>query len=278
MFRIGEFSRLTQVSIRMLRYYDETGLLHPAQVDPFTGYRSYSVEQIQRLHRIVLLRDLGFSIVEMGELLDGWNDETLTRRLEEKRREAERAMEVERARVVQIQTAIADLRSEALDVHCNVTMKRIEPFHVLSVRRKIARYDCESELWHVLYAYIARKGIRLSPNHGNVAFFYDEEHRDADVDVEACVVVEQMGESEGEFVYRETAPVGRMASIMVYGPYERIGGAYQAFARWLSRHARFAMDGPSRQICHKGPWDEKDPSQYLTELQVPLRAVDEIHA
>ena len=111
MFRIGEFSRLTQVSIRMLRYYDETGLLHPAQVDPFTGYRSYSVEQMQRLHRIVLLRDLGFSIVEMRELLDGWNDETLTRRLEEKRREAERAMEVERARVVQILTAIADLRS-----------------------------------------------------------------------------------------------------------------------------------------------------------------------
>lgn len=60
MFRIGEFSRLTQVSIRMLRYYDETGLLHPAQVDPFTGYRSYSVEQMQRLHRIVRCATWGF--------------------------------------------------------------------------------------------------------------------------------------------------------------------------------------------------------------------------
>lgn len=275
MFRIGEFSRLTQVSIRMLRYYDEMGLLHPAQVDPFTGYRSYAVEQMQRLHRIVLLRDLGFSIGEMRDMLEGWNDETLTRRLEEKRREAERALARERSRVAQIQTALADLRSDALDVRCNVTMKRIEPFRVLSVRRIIARYDCESELWHALYGYIARKGVTLPPSHGNVAFFYDEEHRDADVDVEACVVVERTGESEGEFVYRETDPVEHMASIMVYGPYERIGGAYQSFARWLSRHAQFAMDGPTRQICHKGPWDERDPEQYLTELQVPLRAVDE---
>lgn len=46
MFKIGEFSKLTQVSIRMLRYYDENNLLKPAKTDPFTGYRLYSVEQI----------------------------------------------------------------------------------------------------------------------------------------------------------------------------------------------------------------------------------------
>lgn len=61
MFKIGEFSKLTQVSIRMLRYYDEMGLLTPAQVDKFTGYRLYSTEQIRILHRIIFLRDIDFN-------------------------------------------------------------------------------------------------------------------------------------------------------------------------------------------------------------------------
>ena len=62
MFRIGEFSKLTQVSVRMLRYYDEAGLLKPAEVDRWTGHRLYSVEQIPRLDRIRYLRDSGFLI------------------------------------------------------------------------------------------------------------------------------------------------------------------------------------------------------------------------
>jgi DNA-binding transcriptional MerR regulator len=60
MFRIGEFSKLTQVSIRMLRYYDETGLLKPAETDRFTNYRLYSIAQIPVLNKIIFMRDLGF--------------------------------------------------------------------------------------------------------------------------------------------------------------------------------------------------------------------------
>lgn len=69
MFKIGEFSKITQVSIRMLRYYDEQKLLMPCKVDPSTGYRLYSASQIDELGRIVMLRDMGFSIKEMQKLL-----------------------------------------------------------------------------------------------------------------------------------------------------------------------------------------------------------------
>ena len=65
MFKIGEFSKLTQVSIRMLRYYDEAGLLKPAEIDSFTGYRFYSTEQIPVLNKIIFLRDLGFNVSEI---------------------------------------------------------------------------------------------------------------------------------------------------------------------------------------------------------------------
>lgn len=69
MFRIGEFSKLTQVSIRMLRYYDEIGLLKPAKVDWFTGYRMYSAEQIPVLQKIILLRDTKFSTAEIRDII-----------------------------------------------------------------------------------------------------------------------------------------------------------------------------------------------------------------
>ena len=68
MIRIGDFSRISLVSIKTLRYYDEVGLLHPAKVDDFTGYRYYSFDRLSRLHRILALKDLGFSLEQIGRL------------------------------------------------------------------------------------------------------------------------------------------------------------------------------------------------------------------
>jgi len=71
MLKIGDFSRLSQVSVKTLRYYDEVGLLKPTQVDQVSGYRYYSVAQLRQLHRILALRDLGFSLEQIAHVLDG---------------------------------------------------------------------------------------------------------------------------------------------------------------------------------------------------------------
>ena len=70
MLKIGDFSSLSQVSIKTLRYYDERGLLSPAHVDPQTGYRYYSASQLSRLHRILALKDLGFSLEQIAMCLE----------------------------------------------------------------------------------------------------------------------------------------------------------------------------------------------------------------
>jgi DNA-binding transcriptional MerR regulator len=90
MFKIGEFSKLTQVSVRMLRYYDETGLFKPAQIDKFTGYRSYSVDQIPILHRIIFLRDSGFQVSEIAAVLKKWDSDSIIEELEIKQRKSSR--------------------------------------------------------------------------------------------------------------------------------------------------------------------------------------------
>ena len=69
MFQIGEFSKLGQVSPRMLRHYDQLGLLKPGQVDKWTGYRYYTIDQLAQLHRIIALKEMGLSLEQVGDLL-----------------------------------------------------------------------------------------------------------------------------------------------------------------------------------------------------------------
>ncbi len=71
MFKIGEFSKISRVPVKTLRYYDEIGLLRPARTDDFTGYRYYAIEQLARLNRILALKDLGFALEQIARLLDG---------------------------------------------------------------------------------------------------------------------------------------------------------------------------------------------------------------
>lgn len=84
MLKIGEFSRLTRVSVRMLHYYDDIGLLKPVQTDKFTGYRLYSVSQVAALQKIVMLRDLNFQIAEIRKALRYWSDENIKGRTQPK--------------------------------------------------------------------------------------------------------------------------------------------------------------------------------------------------
>ncbi len=70
MFKIGDFSKLSQVSVKALRLYDQMGLLKPSQVDRFTSYRYYSASQLPRLNRILALKNLGFSLEQIAKLLD----------------------------------------------------------------------------------------------------------------------------------------------------------------------------------------------------------------
>ena len=70
MLRIGDFSRLTQVTVKALRHYDSLGLLRPAHIDPDSGYRYYTSSQLPRLNRILAMKEMGFSLEQIGQLLD----------------------------------------------------------------------------------------------------------------------------------------------------------------------------------------------------------------
>lgn len=273
MFKIGEFSRLTQVSVRMLRYYDENGLLLPASIDPATGYRLYTAAQIPEIQKILLLRDAGFGIREIRKTLPLWNSARLTEQLLEKREELLRSMEEVREKIHKIETAVEDLTQNIIELHSNITLKSIPSMQVASLRSILPSYNCEGELWEQLGDFLQREQIRLPAAKRSCTIFYDEEHKENNVDMEVCAEVASLGKDAAGVRFRALKGVPLMACSMVYGSFQNIGGAYQAFARWLTEHSVYQMRGPTRQICHIGPWDTKQEEEFLTELQIPVTKI-----
>ena len=74
MLKIGDFSKLSRVSIRMLRHYDDIGLLKPAETDAFTGYRYYREDQLLVIGRITALKDMGFALADIVRILEIYDD------------------------------------------------------------------------------------------------------------------------------------------------------------------------------------------------------------
>ena len=268
MFRIGEFSKLTQVSIRMLRYYDDTGLLKPAETDYFTNYRLYSTEQIPILNKIIFLRDLGFNVSEIADALGNWNDEYIKSVLDKKHTETEKTIKSGQDILQKIEQAKIDITHGKIAIHCNVAIKEIPSYQVFSLRRIVPDYYAEGQLWKEMSEYTAKNHIPVSEN--TFTIYHDLEYKEQDVDIEVCVHVERMGNNQNGFVYRKTRPEPIMACTMVYGDFRNIAGAYLAFADWLQEHGHYKMSGQSRQIIHRGPWNEEKADNYLTEIQIPL--------
>ncbi|WMJ80157.1 MerR family transcriptional regulator [Clostridium sp. MB40-C1] len=272
MFKIGEFSKLTQVSIRMLRYYDEIGLLKPAKVDLFTGYRMYSAEQIPILQKIILLRDTKFTTLEIKDIIQRCNETDILDELEKKKIQINKEISMERQRIKKIDIAIKEIEAKKFKIHCNINFKKVEKMLILSTRDIMPSYFDEGILWNRLSNFINKENIPIKQDmYNNIAIYHDIDHKDENVDIEVGMLVNKVGENKPGFIYREIEAVEKMAYAMVYGPYINLGKAYEKLAYWLESNNEYMSDKPSRQICHIGVEDSDDPKEYLTEIQIPLK-------
>ena len=133
-YRIGEFARLGGVSVRTLRHYDELGLLQPARVDPETGYRGYDARQLQRLNRLVALKDPGFGLTEAERLLDDVGADELRGMLRLRRAELEDRIAEDRARLDRVEARLHAIEQEH-DMPDDVSIKTFPAVRVAAVAR-----------------------------------------------------------------------------------------------------------------------------------------------
>lgn len=271
MLQIGEFSRLSRISVRMLRHYDQVGLLRPAEQDAETGYRRYAVAQLAEAARITTLRDLGFRIQDIADLVHA-GDEELLRALDARAQELEETIEHERRRLADLRRFHQEVEAGGSDISCEVTLVSVPSYDVVALRMALPSYDDERLAWEQLGACMKERGIAPSDPYTEYCEFPDEavESSSSAVAVEVAVATDAHGQDDGPLRFYRSAALPLAASIKVYGPFENIAPAYASFARWLEAHPTLRMAGPTREVAHRGPWNADDPQDYLTELLIPV--------
>ena len=269
MFKIGEFSKLSQVSIKTLRFYDEIGLFSPAQVDAFTGYRYYAADQLPRLNRILVLKDLGFALEDIARMVDdalSWD--AVRDLLHERQRAIVQQIDAERARLARIETRLRQIAQEDGAPVCDVVLKQSEPFLAASLRRILATYSDVGQLLGDLFARLAAQRIPIT--RPVQAIYHDAEYREQDCDIEVLVPIRDRAPAGDAFQVREVYG-GPMATAIHQGPYDEIGAVYTAIMIWVGQ-SQWRIQGPSREIYLRGMGDGIPPAEYVTEVQFPVEA------
>jgi effector-binding domain-containing protein len=269
MIRIGDFSRLSRVSIKTLRYYDEMGLFKPIEVDRFTGYRYYSASQLPRLNRILALKDLGLSLEQIVQVLDeGVSSDQLRGMLRLKRAELQQNIAEEQARLARVEARLNAIELEDTMPDYDVVIKDVEPQLVAGVRDTLASYPGVSHLFPEVYHYLARHGA-ISADMIGVAIWHDDEFKSSDIDGEAVFFLKQ-AVPEGDRVKVYELPGATMASVVHKGAFNRFNQAYEAVLKWIEANG-YKIVGPNREVylyCTQPV--RQDDESYVTEIQFPV--------
>lgn len=270
MFTIGDFARHGRVSVRMLRHYDALGLLRPAHVDPATGYRHYTADQLARLNRLVALKDLGFTLQQVGAVLDEQvSAEELRGMLVLRRAELRAQVAADTARLARVEARLRTVEGEVPPV--DVVLKVVPAVRLVTLTDVAAGYEPESigpvvgPLCGELARRVAAAGARFTGP--AVCYYQDHPSGDGRLLVHAGVPVTPLPDpSHGltavdlpEITAATAVHRGSMAEVVPTG---------QALARWIEAHG-YRSAGYAREQYLATPDDE---TGWVTELQEPVAA------
>lgn len=270
MLKIGDFSKLSRISIRMLRHYDEIGLLVPWSTDSLTSYRYYGEEQLPVAGRITALKDMGFSLSTIIEILKSYEDpQALAEFLWVKQAEIQVQAEETQQRLRLLDTAIKRLRKDDTAMNYNVTIKTLNERHVASVRQVIPAYDQEGILWGLLMGETGAMHLQMDDPCYSMAIFHDEGYKDSDVDVEIQVSVKGPYQNTAHVVFK-TMPAITVASAVIKGSYNQLTSVNNAVAQWV-RDNDYEFNGAMFCIYHVSPAQTQNPDELVTEVCYPVK-------
>lgn len=272
MFRIGEFSKIAQISIRMLRHYDEIGLFKPAHIDKFTAYRYYTAEQLPELNKIIALKDLGLSLEQIARLMhENLSPDELRGMLILKKAQTEQSIREEIARLKAIESRIAQVEQSGDLPEIAIVLKSIPAQYFLAVRKVYKTVEevmgFMAEMQAALPSPVLKKvGHFMAIGHDS---FFDTGNMDlemgylVDENFDASVTIDETHQMQTNVL----APVQQMLCATYVGDTmdaHRVG--YNAMGYWLdNNHYHFA--GAGREIMLQMP---SETMSGVTEIQFPV--------
>lgn len=277
MFRIGDFSRLTRVPVRTLHYYDALGLFKPLHVDPHTGYRYYSFDQLPRLNRILALKDLGFSLEQVRQLVDDdLNADELRGMLRLRRAQLEQQADEIREKLAHVEIRLRQIEQEGKMSEVEVLVKQVEAFTMAGAREIVPSSDLMREHCIALDADVCAliRAAQLHVNRTSFALYYSEGEDGIDVEMGYRVVppsdpIRPQGQASVHLL-----PAATVAYAVYQGSYDdfgAVGQCHNAIHRWIDTHG-YRVAGPCREWYLSPP---QSPTARLgvMEIQYPVEKV-----
>lgn len=268
MFKISEFSQLSQVSIKTLRYYDQLGLLKPAQTDPYTGYRYYTASQLLRLNRIMAFKELGFTLEQIVQLLDEQiSPEQMQGMFRLKKAQVQELIRSEQERLARLEGRLRQIEREGgeLPQH-DVVLKAVEPQLVASIRKKTSILYIPL-LCKELERYLKAQGTSAVATLPHMLLWHGCEVCEDAIDVEVAVPIARRLE-DSERVRVRTLPGMPMAASMLHScqPQSVCTGSSD-LADWIEKN-RYCMvaNEPRREVY----LTLGDDGFYMAEVQIAV--------
>ena len=267
--KIGEFSKMMQVTVKTLRHYEQKGLLVPDEVDEWTGYRYYSITQMQRLNAIRGLQRQGFSLEEIKDLLE---DESqmpsvvqLTKKIEETERQLQILME-RRHQLLKWMDSHKQIRTME-----KFSIQSLPEIIVASHREIIPDYSALGQLCvNKIGPEMQRLGCKCPPPGYCFTIEHHQEYRATDLDIEYCEQVEEMGTDNTIIQFKRLPAVPKALCMKHVGPYERFHESFtEAFA--YMEEQGYKLAGSLRTSYIDGVWNKANPEEWLTIIQIPIK-------
>ncbi len=280
MLKIGDFSKLTQVSVRMLRYYDQHGLLSPPHTDPHTGHRFYELAQMKQTQRIRALQDAGLSLDDIRDVFHTDPEaETVATLLRDKRDALQSEIDALTMRLYRLDARLHQLGSDAETPDLDVVLKSV-PAMLAATSRALAPqphdvpFFCEKTLTYL--AHFAHEG-KLPVTGEEMLMYHNDGYVEENYDIEAALVLD-LPERPADIDLPtgvqivELPAVLQMATVVYEGALREMGPTFQGLLLWIARSG-YEIIGPSREVHHDlvRAYEVGDSAHGLVELQIPVR-------
>jgi DNA-binding transcriptional MerR regulator len=273
MFRIGEFSQIARVSGRLLRYYDSLGLLKPLRIDPATGYRYYSADQLPRLNRILALKELGLSLDQVAKMVDDKIAPGEIRgMLMLKKAELEQSLAAEQSRLRHIESRLRQIEEQGAMADYDVVVKRVPAQPYLAVRSEFAGMQGAVAMLKTVLT--ATRQIPAEAR-GPLIVVAHSDFDDERLDLEIGIGLAEERKTRISLPDRlemkptELPAIEMSAAIVRGGPTYQAHLAFGALGVWMEANG-FTVAGPCREVFLEPPFQPPDEEHSVIEVQFPV--------
>ena len=276
MFKIGEFSKLAHISVRMLRHYDQIGLLMPRKIDSESGYRYYSADQFSIINKIHKRKELGFGLSLIAEMMrQGLDSGKVEQFFLLRKAELQDELAKLEKQSTLLDSVVQILEKDVNKMKYHVVTKEIPQRNVVSIRKTMPNYFTEGQLWEEFYQKIGAHDPKITYSMEKkmenicIAIYHDKEYRESDVDVELQSSVIGSYEDGNDLVFK-AIPAFKVASVTFNGPYEQMREVVEVVAQWIEDNG-LSLAGPMFNIYYVSPAQDSNPANWVTEACFPIK-------